>query len=231
MRDVAGAQGREGDARRRLSLAAAPRLFRQPGGTRKGDVARRGAARRGLARRGAAGQGKARRGGARQAGRGSAWRGQARHGRAGMAKRRAIPDQVKLKVVLRQCGRCSSCQKKLGDLASINFDHRPALVARRWDAEKCDFDPPGNSVEHIEAVHIACHAVRTFGPGGEKRITTRGSDIGEAARTRRLTRKEEEFRRRMLATDDEPAPEPSRSRARKIPSRPFAKRTKLTTKD
>ena len=129
-------------------------------------------------------------------------------------------------MLLRQGGRCAACKTRLEDLPSINFDHRPALVARRWDDAADDFDPPGNSPDHIEAVHLACHAVRTFGPGGEKRVTTRGGDIGEAARTRRLTKKQEAFRQRMLATSDDPSPEPTKPRARKIPSRPFPKNVK-----
>ncbi|WP_293857376.1 hypothetical protein [uncultured Alsobacter sp.] len=140
-------------------------------------------------------------------------------------RRKAIPTVVKLQVVLAQDGKCRACGERLGDLAGLNFDHRPPLVSRPWLAETCDYDPPQNDPAHIEALHVDCHAARTFGPGGEKRITTRGGDIHEYRRADRISNKHAEFQRRLLEPD-QPDPAPRKKAKRKIPSRPFPSRRK-----
>ncbi|GGH14506.1 hypothetical protein GCM10007036_13870 [Alsobacter metallidurans] len=140
-------------------------------------------------------------------------------------RRKGIPDKVKLLAVLRQNGKCAHCGDKLGELAGLNFDHRPALAARLWIAENCDFDPPQLDPAFIEAVHRDCHDIRTYGPGGEKRIHTRGSDQGERARVRGISEAYAAFQRRLLAKtagDEEPPPARSRKAKQRIPSRPFA---------
>jgi hypothetical protein len=102
-------------------------------------------------------------------------------------KRKAIPDRIKLQVVLRQDGRCPHCGERLGPLSGLNFDHRPAIINRPVNEDDTDYVPPQLDPEYIEAIHeLPCHRERTIGRGGEKRITTAGSDIGIRDKTRRL---------------------------------------------
>jgi len=139
--------------------------------------------------------------------------------------RKAIPDKVKLKVVIRQGGACASCNEKLGKLEDTQFDHVPALQLRCWDPEAKDTVPPANDPEHIFAKHVDCHAAKTFGSKASKR----GADVTEIARTKRIARETEEFRRRMLAKlmdPNEVAEEPPKRAKKKWPSRPFPKRGK-----
>lgn len=140
--------------------------------------------------------------------------------------RPAIPARVKLQVVLNQRALCGcGCGAPLSE--QVEFDHDPALIFREYDATTRTYTPDANDPAFIKAKLVDCHARKTFGPGGEKRITTRGSDIGEKARVRRLSRDHEEFRRRMLArATGEAAPDAGKPRKRKpsIPSRPFPKR-------
>jgi hypothetical protein len=111
--------------------------------------------------------------------------------------RKAIPLKVKLAVAIAQA-RCPSCGDPLVTLANTQFDHRPALVAR--PEKDGDYDPPQNDPDHIEAIHKDCHLWRTTGrkPGATKTVTTRNSDVGEAARTRGISAAQAEFRRRIL---------------------------------
>lgn len=146
-------------------------------------------------------------------------------------KRKAIPDKVKLEVVLRQEGRCPACGERLGLLSGLNFDHRPAIINRPVNEDGTDYVPPQLDPEHIEAIHIKpCHDVRTNGPGGEKRITTAGSDKHIARKNDRLQEAQAEFRERLLAKG-EPRDPPERSEkrslfppGRKLQSRGFEKR-------
>ncbi|WP_449411041.1 hypothetical protein [Methylobacterium komagatae] len=101
-------------------------------------------------------------------------------------KRKAIPDAVKLRAVLRVEGRCQQCGERLGDLSGLQFDHRPALVNRPVSDDGSDYVPAQLDPEYIEPLHLKCHDTRTNGPGGEKRITTAGSDKHVAAKTKRL---------------------------------------------
>lgn len=93
----------------------------------------------------------------------------------------------------------------------IHLDHRPPLSERQFDTESDDTIPPANHPDYIEALTPKEHDKRTNGPGGEKRITTAGSDSNRRAKTRALTKQQEEFRRRLLAKDaGEPRPRPER---------------------
>jgi hypothetical protein len=44
--------------------------------------------------------------------------------------RKAIPDKVKLEVVIRQHSICAACGEKLGKLVDTEFDHVPAVQLR-----------------------------------------------------------------------------------------------------
>ncbi|ARQ95276.1 hypothetical protein [Bradyrhizobium phage BDU-MI-1] len=136
--------------------------------------------------------------------------------------RKAIPDLVKLKVVLKQNSLCPTCSERLGKLEDVEFDHVPALQLRCWDPEAKNTIPPANDVDHIFAKHIDCHAAKTFGSKASKR----GADVTEIARTKRIARETEAFRQRMLAKGDPDAePTPDRKKTR-WPKRPFPKRGK-----
>lgn len=88
--------------------------------------------------------------------------------------------------------------RKLG-VAKVNIDHRPPLSERQFDDEAWDTIPPANSLEHLEAMSDEDHDKLSHGPGGEKRITTAGSDANRRAKTRHLTKDQEDFRRKVLA--------------------------------
>ena len=127
-------------------------------------------------------------------------------------RRKAIPDKVKLIAALRRYGLTT---------ADVQFDHNPALELRPWNPLTEDTIPPANDPNHIDMLLIDEHKVKTFGAGGEKRITTADGDIGKINKVRRLTEAQEEARRRMLAKDDGSKPEKKKS---KWPSRPFPTR-------
>ncbi|BBB99669.1 hypothetical protein [Bradyrhizobium elkanii] len=137
--------------------------------------------------------------------------------------RKAIPDKVKLQVVIRQDSKCSSCGQRLGKLVDTEFDHIPAVQLRCWDPEAKDTVPPSNDVEHIFAKHVDCHAAKTFGSKASKR----GADVTEIARTKRIAKDTEEFRRRMLAKVDPDVEMPREKRPKRAwPKRSFPKRGK-----
>lgn len=138
--------------------------------------------------------------------------------------RKGIPVTVKLKVVIRQDSKCATCGERLGKLEDAEFDHVPALQLRCWDPEAEDTVPPANDEGHIFAKHVDCHAAKTFGSKASKR----GADVTEIARTKRIAKDTEEFRRRMLAKGDpDAAVEPSSKRPKRAwPKRSFPKRGK-----
>ena len=138
--------------------------------------------------------------------------------------RKAIPVTVKLRVVIRQDSKCSSCGERLGKLDDTEFDHIPAVQLRCWDPEAKDTVPPSNDETHIFAKHVDCHAAKTFGSKASKR----GADVTEIARTKRIAKDTEDFRRRMLAkTDPSIEVEPSSKQPKRAwPKRSFPKRGK-----
>lgn len=135
-------------------------------------------------------------------------------------RRKNIPVGVKLQVAL----------KKLGlTIEQVEWDHTPPLALREWDPVKQDTVPPANDPDHIQILLIKDHREKTFGRGGEKRITTAGSDANKIAKVRRLTAQQEEARRRMLAKTSGEEPQETKPRRKtKWPSRPFGKRKKET---
>lgn len=139
--------------------------------------------------------------------------------------RKPIPAWVKIQVILNQDRRCKATGAVLVNARAIRFDHRPALWEREFNDATQDFVPPQNDPEFIEAIGSVVHDHRTFGPGGDRRTTTAGSDLNRRAKVHRLSKEEEEFRRRLLAKASYTEPElGNRKNARKLPSRPFPKR-------
>lgn len=137
--------------------------------------------------------------------------------------RKAIPDKVKLRVVIRQSGNCATCRERLGKLEDTQFDHVPAVQLRCWDPVAKDTTPPSNEEDCIFAKHVDCHAEKTFG----SKATKRGADVTEIARTKRIAKDTEAFRRRMLAKSEPDNPiETEKRPKKKWPSRPFDRRGK-----
>lgn len=80
----------------------------------------------------------------------------------------------------------------------VELDHDPALALRERCPTTGDTIPAANDPKFLVWRPIADHRQKTFGKGGEKRVTTLGSDIHAIAKTRRLSKEHEEFRRRLL---------------------------------
>lgn len=133
--------------------------------------------------------------------------------------RKAIQPKTKVACCLRQDGHCA-CGKKL-EPDNIEFDHDPSLNQRDYDTEAGDFIPPQGDPEFITARHGDCHKVKTNGPGGERRIHTRGSDKSEPRRLDKISVAHTEFRERLLKPK-----EPKAERKSKWPKRPMPKRAK-----
>lgn len=103
-------------------------------------------------------------------------------------KRKAIPRAVKLAVLERQRHRCAECGVKFEEGDKIEYDHRPAIIARAVNVNGDDYHPPQNDHDFIDALHKPCHLSRTVGrlPGAEKTVTTKGSDVWLKAKFNRL---------------------------------------------
>lgn len=100
-------------------------------------------------------------------------------------KRPRLSVKAKRWIVARQNGKCAETGEPL-DGVKVQFDHRPPLWARTFNEATNDTIPPANTPALIDALTVAGHDRRTHGRGGEKRITTRGSDSGERSKETRL---------------------------------------------
>jgi hypothetical protein len=93
----------------------------------------------------------------------------------GTRYRPAIPDRVKLIVVLRQEGKCGcGCGLKLGTLENTEFDHCPPLALREYDEATRTYTPAANDPDKIVARIKEQHRAKTHHPRGPH--TTIGSD-------------------------------------------------------
>lgn len=134
-------------------------------------------------------------------------------------RRKQIPVGVKLHAVLLRVGFTDE------DInGGIDWDHDPPLALRLVDPETGLLVPDANDPHHIRPLRREDHRRKTFGPGGEKRITTAGSDAHAIAKVRRLAPVQADFDRRLLAKSTGEAAPAETKRKRKIPSRPFPKR-------
>jgi hypothetical protein len=152
--------------------------------------------------------------------------------------RKNIPSWVKVVAATK----ARPCYLLHDDLVSwargLRYDHRPPLKNRDYDLETNDFVPPQNDSYYIEAISCKDHDHRTFGrkPDAEKVVTTRGSDLGEAARTKHIMDSEKLHAAKMAMKRGNPeeiadilggVKQKSRLRPkRKIPSKPFPKQNK-----
>lgn len=144
--------------------------------------------------------------------------------------RKAIPIGVKLHAVLLMLGFTED------EIAGgIEWHHAPALALRLVDAETGELRPHPNDPRHIVPLRKADHRVQTFGNGA----TTAGSDIGRAAKLKRLEKMNAAYREIilrktagepdenmvLLSPDDHAAlhgrPPETKKRKRPIPSRGF----------
>ena len=97
-------------------------------------------------------------------------------------ERRSVPHRLKAEIILRQNGRCADCGTRLINGFFV-FDHRPPLALRDEDA-----DP--NDPERLAAICWTCDQQKT------------PRDLKEIARSKRISRKHEDF----LARQREKAP-------------------------
>lgn len=122
--------------------------------------------------------------------------------------RRRLTLSMKVEILFAQA-RCPLCGEALGSPRNVDYDHAIALTNGGQDH-------PTN----MRAVHRDCHKQKTFGKGGAKRISKRGSDISEPLRIERISEKHREFVRTVL----KPGARKKRKAAgpkRKWASRPF----------
>lgn len=127
-----------------------------------------------------------------------------------MSKRRYRPISVERDAALNALGLLGS---------EINWDHRPPLSHRPRDPATGLYVPDENDPRFLFPVLKQTNQALNRGT----HVPLSG-DTSIAAKLKRIERKHEESRQRILAKDSVvPAPAPKR-RARAIPSRPFAKR-------
>lgn len=107
-----------------------------------------------------------------------------------------IPMPVKGQVLIRQEGKCGcGCGQKLMHWKDTEFDHNPALALRPWSDKEEDTIPAANDPNYIVALRKDCHARKTRGAGA---ATTKGSDIHEFHRGRRLAEAQAKHQEKML---------------------------------
>lgn len=111
-------------------------------------------------------------------------------------KRPAMPDRVKIQAVINAF--LTAFKVPFCDALDVHFDHRPGLWERKFDTETGDTIPPANDPDYIEAITKEDHDKRTNGPGGEKRITSAGSDTHRRAKGVRADKDHKEFVERVL---------------------------------
>ena len=92
-------------------------------------------------------------------------------------KRRRWSIDDKMLVQERQGYLCALCGLDFSGFP-IEYDHALALSLGGTD-----------TLDNLRAVHAKCHDKKTNGPGGEKRVTSAGSDAHARAKHRRLTGK------------------------------------------
>lgn len=129
--------------------------------------------------------------------------------------RKAIPLGVKLNACLILLG--FTDEQIAG---GIEWDHDPALAIRALD-EHGNLHPPANDPHYIRPLTKPAHAEKTRGRGA----TTAGSDVGRAAKLKRLEKMNAAYRDLILRkAEGDPSPERKKRKrpwpaGRKIPNR------------
>jgi hypothetical protein len=130
-------------------------------------------------------------------------------------KRPHIPLKIQLEVALRQLGL---------DPKHVRLDHHPPLQQRiHYDVlgGKIIYDPDANNPRYMQWLSTEAHAEKTTGRRGTSKLSKRGGDLSEIAKTKRLERSQKEFRDRLLNKGEAEA-EPRKRRAwpkRKFPAK------------
>ena len=112
-------------------------------------------------------------------------------------KRKAIPLVTKFEVLIRQRGICGCGCGEILHADRIQFDHDPAIELRPRNEAGDDTVPPMNSQRHIVALDRDHHDRKTNGPGGDRRVTTKGGDNHSARREKRLSAAQERHKKIM----------------------------------
>lgn len=112
----------------------------------------------------------------------------------GKPKRKAVPDRIKLRVLMRQIG---------FEPHEMELDHEPPLAMREVNADGTDWVPPQHDETYLIWRPKAEHRRKTSGT----KATTAGSDIHKIAKIKRLSREHEEFRRNLLSPEPKSPPE------------------------
>lgn len=105
--------------------------------------------------------------------------------------RPSIPIKIKLQVALRQLS------LTLGDKI-LQLDHDPALELREFDPSTGKYTPDANDPDYLIWRGEGDHDKKTHGPGGEKRITTKGSDNHTREHREAVSASEQKWRESML---------------------------------
>ena len=148
--------------------------------------------------------------------------------------RRPMPLWVKLQA-LYNAAIDEALPRKL-DVRELQFDHDPALLARPYNAETQDFEPPQNDPDFIVPRLRKDHAEKTFGrkADAERTVTTRGSDVGEATHIKHVRKTHDLHELKLAAKSGDPAAlahllgvEKKKKPKSRIPSRPFPKKQQV----
>jgi len=128
-------------------------------------------------------------------------------------KRKSVPLSVQLETAKRQLAQFMGC-----DARALRLDHDPALNFRPMNEAGKDTVPAANSVDHLKWMIEPDHKAKTFGPGNEKRIHTRGSDVSEPRRLDKISDKHKDFCARVFSFEKKQKP-----RNAKWPKRRFGR--------
>ena len=104
--------------------------------------------------------------------------------------RRHLSRRDKIAILVAHCFCACGCGRKLLDPKCVDYDHVIALTRGGADTN-----------ENMQPMLKGCHKNKTFGrkEGAEKTVTTRGSDLGEAARTKKIQAKDAVHRAAMAS--------------------------------
>lgn len=105
-------------------------------------------------------------------------------------KRKAIPDRIKVCVLEREVRRLNGWPPD----TRLDYDHDPALQLRAINSAGTDYDPAQLDPDYIYVKRDTDHDRKTFTDNG----TGRG-DITTIAKVKRISKEQEDFRRRVLA--------------------------------
>jgi hypothetical protein len=113
--------------------------------------------------------------------------------------RKTITDRVMLEALLEQADvRCPGCSQAIHSLNNTVREHTWALENRPKNADGT-VTPDANDTRYIRLWHAGCDKQKTHGPGGTKRITTKGSDNHTREHRENLSASEAKFREKMAA--------------------------------